>query len=189
MSYKYNEEVVSNLINKAQEQNGRKTTFSKELSAVQQELRERRKSLLGSYISARTLVRMRPLSAKDNIEELSRYLATRTIPFWNIFSDNAETFSFRFYRLALSAITSGRVGHESIDDILQLADCLVRNRRAFIIAMKELLPADMIGELYDFAESYGEVLYSVSFENAVLGGLCVFLGVLEDPVADSLETE
>lgn len=49
--------------------------------------------------------------------------------------------------------------------------------------MKGLLPADMIGELFDFTESYEDTFFSASFEDAVLGAVAVFLGSLSDPVA------
>lgn len=180
----YTNKIVAEAINRARSLSKRGSPFADKLSSVQQELRNRRKQFLGSYVPARELLLSDAGINDASIDALSRYLSAKTLAFWNVKGEDTEEFCFRFYRLALYALTGGKVACECIDDILRLSECLVRSRDVFVIAMKEMLPANMIGELYDFTESYSDEYYSVSFEDATLGGVCVFLGVLEDPLAD-----
>ena len=177
-------ELVAKAINKINNKTKRTSPFSDNLSSVQQELRQRRKQFLGSCVPAREFMLSASGFDEEMAEAVSSYLASRTIFFWNNQLEEAEEFCFRFYRLSLYALASGNIVGECIDDILRLAECLVRSRRVFMIALKEMVPTEMHGELYDFAEFYSAEYYEPTFEDAVLGGICVFLGVLTDPLAD-----
>ena len=162
--------------------------FSNNLDDIKRELRYRRQGLIGSHIS---LLKMTGKDGTTNtalIDELSHYLAARTIPFLSNDTLEDEEFCFRFYRLGIGGLVHSQLGHECLDDIIQLAECLVRSRQVFSILGKEILPPDMIGELFDFIDSYDESRYSMCFDNAVLGAICVFLGVLEDPLATKKNT-
>ena len=185
MDKKTSNDIVMQTIVKVRTMAKRTSTFSDKLSAVQQELRQRRKQFLGTYLPVREFVLSGSDLDEEIVEALSDYLARQTISFWNNQTEDAESFCFRFYRLAFYALASGKVSRECVDDILRLAECLVRSREVFIIAMKEMLPSDMIGELYDFTESYNDEFYTVTLEEAVLGGICVLLGVLSSPLADT----
>ena len=155
--------------------------FQGNLADVQQELRERRKSFLGSHLSLRMLVRSEGTINEPVAYELSSYLAHHTIPFWKANHDKAEEFCLRFYRIVIYCITYDNVAQECADDIIQLADCLVRSKDIFQYVAKQMLPPDMVGELFDFIESYDEEFYNASFVDAVLGAVCVLLGVLPEP--------
>lgn len=176
-----NPDIISQMISLARLQNKRNEPFSNDLSFIQIELRQRRKHFLGSYISLQSLVQTDFSIDENKISELSRYLAAKTVPYWKQKGPAAEAFSFRFYELATYAISSGEVGDESIDDIIQLAECLVRSRNVFIEVMKNLLPADMIGSLFELTDSCDSSYFTVAFQDAVLGAVSVFLGVLADP--------
>lgn len=174
--------LISELIFQIRSHRKRQSPFSNDLSAIRRELRQRRKHFLGSYISLEAIVDSNLSTKEEIITELSHYLASRTLFFWT--QDGAtEDFCFRFYEIALYALSSGKVGDESVDDIIQLAECLVRSRRVFIDVVKKLLPADMIANLFFFTESYKDEFYTVLFEDAVLGAISVFLGIIEDPAA------
>ena len=176
--------TLNQLMEYARRKIGRSNSYDS-LSILRDELRQRRKRMLGSYISLeRMLCRGRKLQ-ESAAAELCNYLAERTVLFWNKQDPEDFRFSQRFYNLAVYALTSGEVGNESIDDVIQLAECLVRSRDTFITVMKSLLPGDMIGELFDFTDSYDDTFYTANFEDAVMGAVSVFLGTLRDPVPHS----
>lgn len=58
---------------------------------------------------------------------------------WNNSAPDTGKFCSRFFTLALYALTSSEIGHESIDDIIQLAECLVRSRDTFNKMCKDLV--------------------------------------------------
>ncbi len=181
METQHNQDVSPELVRKARGQIRRMISFE-DVSSIRKEMRQRRKHLIGSYISLERIVCNNEELDEPTAEELSKYLAERTVFFWNRQDPDAWHFCYRYYKLAISALASGGVGEESVDDIIQLAECLVRSRETYIIVMKGLLPADMIGELFDFTESYEDAFFSASFEDAVMGAVAVFLGSLGDPV-------
>lgn len=172
-----------NAVLQAQLQNRSKAPDYLSVSSVRTEIRTRRKHILGSYISVRTLICDSKTISDAYVEDLSRFLAGRTIRLWVNKGADAENFCYRFYVLALYALASGNVGDESIDDIIQLAECLVRSKDIFITVMRNLLPTDMISELFSFVESDECSCVTATFEDAVLGAVAVLLGVLADPVA------
>ena len=152
---------------------------------VRFELRKRRKRFLGSSQSLCALVCTDGQVDDRRASELSAFLAERCMSFWNKENDSAECFCFQFFYLAICSIASGAVGDESIDDIIQLAETLVRSREVFCIVVKELVPSDMIGEMFDLTESYDDSFYTSTFEDAVLGAVSVYLGMLKDPIEQS----
>lgn len=153
-----------------------------DLAAVRTQIRERRKRFLGSNISLLDIVAPKYVINDKTIEKLSKYLAVRAGHFWKPNNVEAEKFCEQFFLLAIYAIAGGEVGNESVDDIIQLAECLVRDIDVFTTVMKNLLPTDMIGMLFEFTEICDGEALTVHFEDAVLGAVSVFLGVLEDPI-------
>ena len=145
------------------------------------ELRERRKRLLGSYISLQNLVCANGSIIESTARELRDYLAEKTILFWKDNHPDKNTFCQQFYELAIYAIAGGNVGQESVDDIIRLAECLVHSRQVFVIVMKKLLLQDMIGNMFGFVDSCDDQTFSPDFEDAVLAAVSVLLGVLQDP--------
>ncbi len=166
-----------------------KNPFSDNLSDIRKELRQRRKSFLGSYISVNSFFRQNETNKEDMVHSLSLFLAKRTLALWDGSPSDAENFSYRFYMLAIKCLMYDELAYESVDDIIQLAECLVRSRKIFVIATKKMLPSDMIGELFDFTESYYDNYYTSNFEDAVLGAISVLLGALTDPINDSTDKE
>ncbi len=163
----------------------REQPFSDSLSDIRKELRQRRKRFLGSHVSVCEMVKRDGIIDESLIQSLCEFLTERTVPFWDNKHKDAKTFCFRFYELSVYSLLYGNLSVECIDDIIQLAECLVRSRKVFKIALKEMLPSNMIGELFDFTESYNDIFFTSSFEDAVLGSISVFLGVLSDPFGDS----
>lgn len=191
MEMRPGDDLISQMMQRVRRQTRRNSAFSDSLSDVQKELRTRRKFFLGSHVSLRMLVCAGDNNGIDEsaVDALSNYLAGRSAYFWKPQNANAETFLFRFYRLAITAIGGGNVGQESIDDLLQLATALVRSRRVFMIAMEDMLPAGMKEELVDFVENTDELYFGYGAEDAILGGLCVFLGVLPDMLSANTSEE
>lgn len=180
--------TIQELITHARFRQRRGSPVFQDLYAVREELRERRKQLLGSYISLERLIRNGASLDENAIEVLSEYLASRTLSLLPKGTFILDDLCYRFYRLAIYAIGSGDVGNETVDDIIQLAECLVRSQDIFITVTRNLLPPDMIGELFDFVESNDTTIFTSNFEDAVTGAIAVFLGALEDPVALSAQS-
>ena len=120
---------------------------------------------------------------------MSEYLSKLTAHFWKKSHIEVKQCCFRFYEIALSLIAGGTVGNECIDDIIQLAECMVRSRSTFILVCKKTLPEKMIGTLFEFTDTYSEEMFDVTFEDAVLSAISVFLGVLPEPSLEEMERE
>ena len=179
-----NTAYISALLECTRKQIGRTYPCTFELFQIHNELRERRKSFLGSYVSLVDMVQSKGIVEEDHVLELCAYLASRTMHFWNRTDEQSNDFCLLFYELAICSISSGKVGNETIDDLIQLADCLVRSRDIFTVVTKELLSPDMISTLFAFIEMCEDVLLTPEFTDAVLGAVSVFLGVLKDPCTE-----
>lgn len=185
MSINDSRDSVSQIIHHVRTLTRRQAPFSDKLKDVTAELRTRRKQFLGSYVSIRRSVLSGAEIDDDIVSQLSEYLASRTVYYWYHKSEEAERFCFRFYRLTFYALASGKVSGECVDDILRLAEVLDTSIRVFVVAMQDMLPEDMVGELFDFTETSDKAFLSSStFSEAVLGGICSFLGVLPDPLCE-----
>ena len=154
--------------------------------SLQAELRKQRKHLLGSYISLRAMVYDGAGPNDLKINELCNLLSKNTFLFWNHSTDTAREFSYLFYDVVIRSIAYGKVGGESIDDIIRLAECLVDSKEIFETVIKQLLSNDRIGDLFRLTEEYEESFFTPAFTNAVLCAVSVFLGALKAP-ADNHE--
>lgn len=176
-------DVITQLRNSVCRQNRRPFSFDN-IASIRNELRQRRKHLIGSFVSLEEL-----LAANNKVNEIEAaaliaYLASRTAHLWNRTDELGQQFCSKFYSLAIYALCSGKVGNESIDDVIQLAECLVRSRETFVTVMSSLLPKDMIAMMFDLTDSFDSSYFNPTFEDAVLGAVSVFLGVLNDPVQE-----
>ena len=151
-------------------------------SEIRIELRQRRKMFLGSFTSLRAVVCANGKLSDDKISELSTFLALRATALWDKKYEKSEAFCRQFFMLAINAIAGGEVGDETMDDLIQLAETLVRSKEIFVYVMKDLLPDDLVSELFELTESYDSDLYTASFEDAVLGAIAIYLGTLKDPI-------
>ena len=161
--------------------------FTDNLSEIRKELRQRRKNFLGSYISIKPFIETNGTYDEEKAEHFYQYLANRTAYLWEKQDVESLTFCLRFYKIATACLRFADISNECVDDVIQLAECLVRSRRVFVIAGKDMLPFEMISELFDFTESYDESFFLASFEDAVLGAIAILLGALTDPISDGSE--
>lgn len=162
----------------------RKRPVAVNLMDLRKSLRTQRKGFLGSYISLRKYIQDGEETGALTVESLQSFLTKRTKYFWNSKKDDAEEFIDRFYNLAICCLLKGDLSYECIDDIIQLAECVVRSRIVFTIAAKDMLPKEMYGELFDFTEQYDDSYFTAEFEDAVLGAVSVLLEALADPFAE-----
>ena len=163
----------------------RKTApFSNNLGDIRKELRQRRKSFISSYCSLKEIITIDDKISDELIEQFSRYLAKRASLLWINKPPEAEGFCYRFFVLAIHALVFEQVSGECIDDIIQLAECLVRSKETFVMVGKQLLSPDWEEELHNFTEEYYREFYVPYFSDAVLGAVSVYTGALEDPVKD-----
>lgn len=183
MEQQRNADIIQ-LVNSTRLLNRRRDAHFDRIEEVQLAIRERRKTIIGSYISVEAVVGCGEMTDETIVQTLSTYLADRAVVFWNTSLEHAFDFSRRFFYLSIYAIVSGKVGRESFDDIIQLCETLVRSKDTFIVVLKNLLPENLIGDLFYFVEQFDDMYYHPSFEEAVLGALSVFLGALKDPIDD-----
>lgn len=166
----------------------RNAPFSDKIQDVETELRLRRRQFLGSYLPVRQLVFSCAESEDAAIEALCAYLTSRTMPFWSSTGQTAAEYCYAFYKLVICALTGGRVRDECVDDILRLSEVLTENPAVFTIAVKNMLMPDTVGELFNFVDNQEyQSLDITQFPHAVLGGICVLLGVLPDPCRSPAE--
>ena len=180
-------DVITQLRNSVCRQNRRPFSFDN-IASIRNELRQRRKHLIGSFVSLEELLTANNKVNEIEAEALTAYLASRTAYLWNRTDEFGQQFCSKFYSLAIYALCSGKVGDESIDDVIQLAECLVRSRETFVTVMSSLLPEDMIATMFDLTDSFDSSYFNPTFEDAVLGAVSVFLGVLNDPVQEVPDT-
>lgn len=162
----------------------KKVPIAANLMDLRKSLRMKRKSFLGSYISLKEYIQNGEATGTLSVESLQSFLTKRTKHFWNSGKTDAGEFINKFYTLAIGCLLKGDLSYECVDDIIQLAECVVRSRTVFTIAAKEMLPKEMLGELFDFTEEYDDSYFTAEFEDAVLGAVSVLLGVLEDPFTE-----
>lgn len=173
-------ELAAKIAKQARRNCGRTSPFSSDFQEVKNELRTRRKYFLGSYISLKFLVYENVDVDENAVVELSRYLAANTVRFWKEAEPEAEEFCFRFYQLSIYSLCNIAI-NDTVDDIISMAELLCASREYFISFLKLTLPANLIGEMFDFLESFDDSMCSAYFAEAVLGAVCVLLGVLADP--------
>ena len=94
----------------------RKSADYLSVSAIRTEIRTRRKHILGSHISVLPFVCVDDAISESRVDELSHYLADRTVCFWEKRGSEAHLFCLRFYTLAFYVLASGEVG----DDLVAL---------------------------------------------------------------------
>ena len=182
-----NTAYITTILEQTRKQLRRTHPWATELPQIQNELRERRKSFLGSYVSLAQMVQKNGVVCEEHVLDLCAYLSSRTMCFWRRTDERSNDFCLQFYEMAIYAIASGEVGDETIDDVIQLADCLVLSRDVFIVVMKELLQPEMISALFEFLELTEDVSLAPDFTHAVLGAVSTFLGALKDPCAQEAE--
>ena len=176
--------AAMDLVRVARNQNHMMAPKAIRASQIHAALRYRRKALLGTNISVRRLVQTDSLLDDNKVCVLSRYLARRSAHFWSTKREGNEEFCYRFYRLCLSAIGGGKIAPESIDDVIELADCLGRSQEIFSIAMQEVLPESLIPELFDLVDVMSKNVYLPTFPEAILSGVATLSGYMSDPLAN-----
>ena len=124
---------------------------------------------------------MAPAYDEHAVEELSRYLGEKTVCFLPSKHPDAETLCFRFYKLTIPAMTYYAVEDECVDDLVQCAHCLIGSKKTFSIVLERMLPPDLLKDLPGFLNECSNEFLNSRFEDAVLGAICVLLGIIKDP--------
>lgn len=153
------------------------------VGAIRDRLRDERKNIIGSYVPLTTYLQINGTINHSLVEDLSHYLSAKAVALWPDRPAKASEFCGLFFSIALCAIAGGGVGEDSADDIILFSECLVRSRDVFVRVAKNLLPPEIISDLFALTEHYAPEYFSSNFEDAVLGAVSVFLGSLEDPIS------
>ena len=86
------------------------------------------------------------------------------------------------------ALLNGAI-RECADDIIQLSGALVRSKQVFRIAMEDLLPPSLFGELFHFLDDSDDDFFTPHFEDAVVYTVASFLGTLSTSGTTSITQE
>ena len=174
------ESLIDSLIKKARIRVD-SPVVSDKLIDVQREIRARRKAFLGSSVRLGRIVYNRGILDYAAVSELADYLSARTVSFWDRPHEEGFWISRQFYELCLSAPR-----WMELDDIILLANAAAMERTCvFKTVMDELLPEESQARADVLASFVNDCLpLPNSFEDAVLGAISVFLGILRDPVSE-----
>lgn len=187
-SFEYQEPTLESLKRKARAYRQNQHPFSNKLSVVQRELRKRRKAFLGSSVPLTSIVWAEGEIDLNAISILTDYLSTRTVALWDRPYDEPLEFCRQFYEMAIIAVAVPSLRGQCLDDIIHLASFLSHEGKlAFRYAMTDLLPQSFYAKLFSFLDRVEGDCCIATFEDAVLGAVAVFLGVLEDPIDDDEE--
>ena len=150
--------------------------FSDRLLDIQREIRARRKAFLGSSVTLGKIVYADGALDYAAVSDLADYLTTRTVAFWDKPQKEGLWICRQFYELCLSAHSC-----VELDDVILLANAAAMEKpEIFTDVMTKLVPKSHLVVLSYFVDSC--LPLPVSFEEAVLGAISVFLGVLKDPM-------
>lgn len=176
-------DVVNQMIETLRQQSGRTAPFSSHYLEVKRELRMRRKLFLGSHVPLAELFFSSDTIEEKAVYDFSKYVADKSLLFWVDEDPDAEDFFFRFYQLTIYALCGSRGADSCVDDIILAAESLSLSMEAFIDYMKAFLPRDLLGELFDFTDTYKDNFSSARFVDSILGAVCILMGVIPEPVA------
>lgn len=119
------------------------------------------------------------------VEALSGHLGNLTAYFlendYHCFEQEELCVGFFYYVLQLYA--HNKIGDDSFDDLIQLADLFGKDVEVLTILMEQDLTEDIVNEWKDFVTENECV--PRDFLGAVIGAIAVFLGVLNDPTNDA----
>lgn len=141
-------------------------------------VRRTRQKYLGSDIRLEPFVRQGGRPMEEAVVSLSEWLGERTEAFLDYEGQYDLCVGFYYYSLQLYA--HGRVGGDTVDDLLQLAEVYEKDSEVLCIIAEDNLPAELADETRYFYMENEQT--PPNFWRAVLGALAVFLGVIPDPV-------
>lgn len=180
MAYNTTSEWLNGVLNKARTKNLQQTDDIKGVQAI---LRTHRKILLGTNVSLEKLIDSHGQYNEAKIYELSAYLAARSMCFISKDSNLSFELFQNFYWYSIQIIASGKIGNESVDDLIQLAECIVRSIEVYSIVAKDCLP-ELLHQSFEEWLNSMDVEPAVELQDAVLGAVCVFVGRLKDPISE-----
>lgn len=180
MAYNTTSEWLNGVLDKTRIKIG--LTPADSINDVQAILRSHRKRLLGTAISLKKIICSDEQYNEAKIYELSAYLAARSMCF--ISKDSSLTFELfqNFYWYSIQIIASGKIGNESVDDLIQLAECIVRSVEIYSIVAKDCMP-EILHQSFEEWVSFIDNQPEAEMQDAVLGAVCVFVGRLKDPLS------
>ena len=116
------------------------------------------------------------------VEALSSYLGALTSYFLknDYCCPYQEDICFEFFYYALQLYAYNRVGNDSFDDLIRLAELFQNDVDVLTVVLAEDLPEDIVNEWTGFVTENEYV--PRNFPEAVTGAVAVFLGVLKDPI-------
>ncbi len=177
--------LLAELKRKARVHRHRSTAFSSDLTDIQNEIRKRRMFFLGSSVPLTSIVWKGGTLSMEAVHTLSEYLSIRTTDLWNRPYDKELRFCRQFYEMCFVAIANKFIKSQCLDDVIRMASCLCHEgKTTFKIAMTDILPASYTDMLSAFVEAINGERLPATFEDAVLGAVCILLGVLEDPFVE-----
>ena len=152
-------------------------------SDVMNGIRRKRKEYLGSDLGLTMFVHEDGEPLEDVVKTLSQQLGDITTHFLekdynarNI-EDYMNELCYGFFYYSLQLYAYNKVGDDSIDDLIRLAELFRSDIAIFNIVLEEDLPKEIVDEWMAFTARYDYIPYG--FPEAVTGAVSVFLGVLK----------
>lgn len=147
-------------------------------------IREKRKEYLGSDLGLTMFVHEDGKPLEKAVEALSGYLGELTAHFLEKEYDypEQEDLCVGFFYYALQLYAYDKVGTDSFDDLIRLAELFRNDLEIMTIIIEQDLSEDLVFDWEEFlTEQDVEETVPMDFPNAVIGAVAVLLGVLKDP--------
>ena len=175
------------LLTRAQAQQRIENRLTRTEDHLTARIRAARKRLLGSGLPLEPLLVANGKVDDDFIDYLVNCLTAYTAHFareaHNDYNcEDLEDFLNHFFKYSLYMYTTDSIGDDSVDDIIQLAECYSNSPDVFSIVAEDNLPNDMVEEMQEWIGYSGEhPIAPEYFERHVSSAIGVLLGAMRDP--------
>ena len=159
----------------------------KNLHQLEQELRLKRKALIGTSVPLTSIVG----AVSDgqyaldyaSVVELTEFLSACTCAYWAKPHAEAMHFCRQFFKLCIVGVANPAVAHQCLDDLILLSHVLSCDSKVvFEDVMMGLLDDQYHDSLRDFLAGISEDFLDATFERGVLAAAAVLLGSLPSPL-------
>ena len=144
-------------------------------------LRKKRKEYLGSDLSLTMFVHENGEPLENVVRDLSTHLGKLTDHFLvnDYHRPSMEELCYGFFYFSLQLYAYNKVGCDSFDDLIRLAELFLSEIDVFTIVLETNLSEDIVDEWRKFIAINDYVPFG--FPEAVTGAVAVLLGVLKAP--------
>ena len=153
--------------------------------AVMNGIRQKRKEYLGSDLGLTMFIHEDGKPLENVVEALSGYLGCIAAHFLetDYRYPDMENLCIGFFYYSMQLYAYDRVGGDSFDDLIRLAELFQSDIDVFNTVLEQNLTEEIVDEWMAFLIENDYI--PRNFSDAVTGAVAVFLGVLKDPTYDA----